>query len=97
MRRRTSAMAHSPEKNFRAVSLRICWLSLKPNCISFLLVRTALLRFRIRILPHFLGSRFFGFGGIVIVVDDRPGVVGLRRVYPNHHASDSGQYILRRL
>jgi hypothetical protein len=27
-------MAHSPEKNLRAVSFKICWLSLNPNCIA---------------------------------------------------------------
>src|ERR1041385_9355970 len=26
-------MGHSPAKNLRALSLRICWLSLSPNCM----------------------------------------------------------------
>src|ERR1051326_576097 len=35
---RTAATGHSPAKNFRAVSFRICWLSDSPNCISLLLM-----------------------------------------------------------
>src|SRR6185312_3225532 len=31
---RTCAMGHSLAKNFRAVSFRICWLSLNPNCMK---------------------------------------------------------------
>src|SRR5262249_21139848 len=34
---RTSAMAHSPAKNLRAVSFSICWLSDNPNCMIVLL------------------------------------------------------------
>jgi hypothetical protein len=34
---RTAAMGLSPAKNLRAVSFRICWLSLSPNCMVVLL------------------------------------------------------------
>src|SRR6476619_6856857 len=37
---RTAAMGLSPAKNLRAVSFRICWLSLSPNCIVVLLFST---------------------------------------------------------
>src|SRR5579862_3318108 len=34
MRRRTSAMGHSAEKNSRAEFFKTCWVSVNPNCMT---------------------------------------------------------------
>src|ERR1700675_1475428 len=38
VRRRISALGHSPAKNSRALFFRNSWLSVKPNCIAYPLV-----------------------------------------------------------
>src|SRR5580698_3562762 len=86
MRRRISALGHSPAKNLRALSLRNSWLSLRPNCMAcpfaaFGLVASGQAENEMPddVALHFAGAGFDGVSaGAEISVGPQPFVDGMR-------------------